>query len=122
MKRIVIITAAMAMAGVALAQQSSTGQSSGGPLVQRGPTATGSIVIPAEKRTVIRQRFVAPPVTTLRERVVVGASVPAEVELAPVPETVITEVPDFRSYRYFRHGDDVILVEPGSRRVVHVID
>jgi hypothetical protein len=62
MRHIVIITAAMAMAGAALAQQSSTGQSSGGPLVQRGPTATGSIVIPAEKRTVIRQRFVAPPV------------------------------------------------------------
>ena len=58
----------------------------------------------------------------LRRKCVVGASVPAEVELAPVPETVITEVPDFRSYRYFRHGDDVILVEPGSRRVVHVID
>ena len=57
MKRILITAAAVAMTSAALAQQSSTGQSSGGPLVQRGPTTTGSIVIPAERRTMIRQRF-----------------------------------------------------------------
>src|SRR5688500_12658796 len=121
MKPILIIVAALGMSGAALAQQSSTGQSSGGPAVQRsGPATTGSIVIPAEKRSLIRQRFVAPPVTTLRERVVVGATVPAEVELAPIPETVMTEVPDFRTYRYFRWNDDVVLVDPGSRQVVQI--
>ena len=60
--------------------------------------------------------------TTLRERVVVGATVPAEVELAQVPETVVTEVPDFRSYRYFRWNDDVVLVDPSSRQVVQILD
>ena len=127
MERLLIGTAAaLFMAGAAVAQQSSTGQSSGGPAVQRsGPTApatTGSIIIPSEQRTAIRQRFTAAPVTTLRDRVTVGMSVPAEVELAPVPDTVVTEVPAVRSYRYFRWNDNVVLVDPGTRQVVQIID
>jgi hypothetical protein len=110
MKRVLISATAILIAGAAVAQQSSTGQSSGGPAVQRsGPTApaiTGSIVIPAEQRSVIRQRFTAPPVTTLRDRVTVGMTVPAEVELALVPEAVVTEPPAVRGFRYFRWSDD----------------
>jgi hypothetical protein len=126
MKRLLISAVAIVMAGAALAQQSSTGQSSGGPAVQRGgpaaPATTGSIVIPTEQRTVIRQRFTAPPVTTLRDRVTVGMTVPAEVELAPVPETVVTEVPAVRGHRYFRWNDNVVLVDPGTRQVVQIIE
>ena len=45
------------------------------------PTATGSITIAPEKRTVIKQRFTGAPVTTVKEKVTVGATVPADVEL-----------------------------------------
>jgi hypothetical protein len=31
-------------------------------------------------------------------------------------------VPTVRSYRYFRWNDDVVLVDPTSRRVVQIID
>ena len=55
----------------------------------------------------------------LQSRVTVGATLPTEVELAPVPETW---GPTYRSYRYVYTGDDVVLVDPSSRRVVHVID
>jgi hypothetical protein len=49
-------------------------------------------------------------------------TVPSEVELVEVPQTLVTEVPTVRSYRYFRYNDDVVLVDPSSRRIVHVID
>ena len=52
----------------------------------------------------------------------VGWTVPAEVELAPVPEEIYAEVPTARPYRYFMWNDRVVLVEPGSRRVIEVID
>ena len=39
-----------------------------------------------------------------------------------VPETVVTELPAVKSYRYFRYNDDVVLVDPSSRRVVQIID
>jgi len=85
------------------------------------PSTTGAITIAPEKRTVIRQRLTAKPVQ-LKERVSVGMTVPTEVELVEVPETVVTEVPGVRSYRYFRYNDDVALVDPSSRRVVQVLD
>jgi hypothetical protein len=35
---------------------------------------------------------------------------------------VVTEIPTVKSYRYFRYDDDVVLVDPSSRRVVQIID
>ena len=72
-------------------------------------------------RTVIKEYVMKEKVRPyqFQSRVTVGATLPAEVELAPIPETW---GPAFRSYRYVYTGDDVILVDPSSRRVVHVID
>ena len=83
---------------------------------------TGSVAIAPEKRTVIKQRLTGAPVKTIQEKVTVGATIPADVELMPVPETVVTEVPAVKTYRYFRYNDDVVLVDPSSRRVVQIID
>jgi hypothetical protein len=46
---------------------------------------------------------------------------PTEIELQPVPEAIVTEVPELRSYSYFLDEDEVVLVEPQSRVVVEVI-
>jgi hypothetical protein len=51
--------------------------------------------------------------------VAVGATLPADVELYEVPATV-TYAPA-REFRYMLHGNRVVFVEPGSRRVVRVI-
>lgn len=51
--------------------------------------------------------------------VTVGATLPADVELYEVPAAV-TYAPA-RQYRYVLHGNRVVFVEPGSRRVVRVI-
>jgi hypothetical protein len=50
----------------------------------------------------------------------VGIEVPASVELRAMPETV--EVPAIRQYRYATIGGRVVLVDPGSRKVVRVIE
>jgi hypothetical protein len=83
--------------------------------------AAQTVVIAPEQRTIIKDYVVKEKVRPykLQSRVTVGATLPADVELAPVPETW---GPTFRTYRYVYTGDDVVLVDPSSRRVVHVID
>ena len=80
-----------------------------------------TVVISPEQRTTIREYVVKEKIRPhhLQSRVTVGTTLPADVELAPVPETW---GPSFRSYRYIYTGDDVVLVDPSSRRVVDVID
>ena len=50
----------------------------------------------------------------------VGAAVPTEVELYAVPDAV--EVPAVRRYRYTVWDNRVVLVDPGSRKVIQIIE
>lgn len=56
------------------------------------------------------------------ENITIGATVPESVELAPVPEQIITTAPEVRKYRYFYWKDRVVFVDPDSRRVVDIVD
>jgi len=80
-----------------------------------------AVVIAPEQRTVIRDYVVKEKIRPhkLQSRVTVGATLPADVELAPVPQAW---GPTFSSYRYVYTGDDVVLVDPSTRRVVQVIE
>ncbi len=49
---------------------------------------------------------------------VVGDRVPAEVELAPVPQTVVTEVPAVSNYKYMVVNGRLLLVDPVTSTVV----
>ncbi|HKH33540.1 MAG TPA: DUF1236 domain-containing protein [Beijerinckiaceae bacterium] len=51
----------------------------------------------------------------------VGSTVPACVELSQVPQRIVSEVPELRSYRYFAIGEEIAIVEPESRRIVEII-
>lgn len=51
-----------------------------------------------------------------------GEVLPEDVSLLEVPDTIITEVPELRTYRYVVVGDEIALVEPGTRRVIEVIE
>jgi hypothetical protein len=80
-----------------------------------------AVVVTPEQRTTIREYVVKEKIRPhkLQSRVTVGATLPADVELAPVPQAW---GPSFGSYRYIYTGDDVVLVDPTSRRVIDVID
>jgi hypothetical protein len=84
-------------------------------------TTTGaSVTIAPEQRTHIRKYTtdrVAP--VTVKERLTVGATLPADGELVAVPDDW---GPDLRRYRYVYTNDHVVLVEPSSRRVVQIVE
>jgi hypothetical protein len=49
---------------------------------------------------------------------VVGARVPVETRLAPIPPALIADVPAIRSYRYMTIGGRVLLVDPDTGVIV----
>lgn len=68
-------------------------------------------------RTITKERVrTAPPAGISFS---IGAEIPANVELYAVPETV--EVPTVRRYRYTVWNNQVVLVDPGTRKVVQII-
>ena len=84
-----------------------------------GPADT--VIIAPEQRTVVKEYVVKEKVNPvmLKERVIVGATLPADVELRTVPTTW---GPKASSYRYVYSNDNVLLVEPSSRKVIQIID
>jgi hypothetical protein len=79
------------------------------------------VEIAPEQRTRIKEYVVKERVrpVTIEDRVTVGATLPAEVQLTPVPPVW---GPTFVKYRYIYTDDRVVLVEPSSRRVVQIIE
>jgi len=104
----------LALAGPAFAQ--STTVTTG-----VAPSAGASVTIAPEQRTRIKQYVTEKKVkpVTVKERVSVGATLPADVELVDVPPDW---GPELTRYRYVYSDNHVMLVEPSSRRVVQVID
>lgn len=61
-------------------------------------------------------------VRTYEGDIVVGAEVPDDYELVPVPDVIITKYPKLRTYRYVRVGPRIAIISPSSRKVVRFID
>ncbi|MBX9824467.1 MAG: DUF1236 domain-containing protein [Xanthobacteraceae bacterium] len=80
-----------------------------------------SVEIAPEQRTRIKEYVVKEKVrpSIVKERVTVGATLPADVELQSIPADW---GPSVARYRYVYHDNHVVLVEPSSRRVVQIID
>jgi hypothetical protein len=74
-----------------------------------------------EQRTRIKEYVVKERVApiTIKERVAVGARLPADIELRTVPADW---GPSVSRYRYVYSDNRVYFVEPSSREVVHVLD
>jgi hypothetical protein len=109
-----------AAAVAALALGASSPSFAQGVNVQVGPVGAGISFAP-EQRTRIKEYVVKERVApvTVRERISVGATLPADVELRAVPSDW---GPSVSRYRYVYADDHVYFVEPSSRRVVHVLD
>jgi len=114
MKRTLIAAAAV------LALGGSTPTFAQGIGVQVGPVGAGISFAP-EQRTRIKEYVVKERVApvTVKERISVGAKLPADVELRAVPSDW---GPSVTKYRYVYSDDHVYFVEPSSREVVQVID
>jgi len=100
-------------------------QGGGRQQVQQGHR-TGGIRLSAEQRQQILSYAKQRKVTTVQRSFDIesGASVPSDVELVPLPDTIVSEVPDIRSYEFFvtgDQGDQIVLVDPDSHSIVDVI-
>ena len=52
----------------------------------------------------------------------VGTVVPRTVTVVVLPTTVVEIYPAWRGYKYFLVGDQIIIVEPDTLRIVMIID
>jgi hypothetical protein len=86
-----------------------------------GVAPAETVIIEPEQRTVIRETIVNERVApvTVKEKITVGAILPADVELRTVPSTW---GPKLSKYRYVYSDERVYLVEPTNRTVVQVLE
>jgi len=84
-------------------------------------TAGAAVRIEPEYRTRIKSYVTEHKIRPVesRERIVVGAKVPSDIELEAVPSDW---GPSVTKYRYVYSGNRVMLVDPGTRTVVQEID
>jgi hypothetical protein len=76
------------------------------------------------EREVIRSRSTSlrsVPETTGSRTIIIEEEVPATIELQEFPTEIVTEVPEIRTYRYIRRDNEVLVVDPPSRRVIEII-
>jgi hypothetical protein len=111
----------MLLAAVAVLAISASGPSLAQTVgVQVGPVGAGINFAP-EQRTRIKEYVVREkvPRAVVRERVTVGGTVPADVELRTVPSDW---GPSVSRYRYYHTDRGVHFVDPADRRVVYDLD
>jgi hypothetical protein len=100
-------------------------QTGGAARAQTTAPAAKSVQFTQQQRELIRKRTVTSqkPMTTgsAKTRISVQQQVPESVTLEEFSEDVVREVPTAKSYRYYRQDNDVVVVDPGERRVIEVI-
>ena len=88
-------------------------------------STSGSASLNTEQRTKIRETVIkggnVNRVTNVNFNISVGTAVPRSVHLVTVPSTIVEIHPAWRGYLYFVVNDEIIIVEPGTLRIVAVI-
>jgi hypothetical protein len=111
MKKLILAAAAAALMSTGAVAQTTVTTGAARATVQIEPEARTRI------KTYVTEHKLRP--VTTRERIVVGATVPSDVELVAVPSEW---GPSLNRYRYVYSNDRVILVDPANRTVVQEID
>jgi hypothetical protein len=98
----------------------------GGATTGQGAAGSGgSASLTTEQRTKIKNNIRQSNVsktTNVNFNVSVGTVVPRSVSLHPLPATVVEVYPQWRGYRFIMVEEEIIIIEPGSYRIVAVID
>ena len=84
------------------------------------------VQISNEQRTQLRTQIQKANIRTVaRDQINVAISVgtvlPSTVTFVPLPDPIVTIVPQFRGYHAVRVGDQILIVEPGTRRIVYIL-
>ncbi|MCW5691491.1 MAG: DUF1236 domain-containing protein [Pseudolabrys sp.] len=70
--------------------------------------------------TVIKKQKVEPVKLDIEVRV--GTRIPQHVRYYPLPAEVVTIYPQWRGFDYIVVGDTIIVIDPGTREIVAVLD
>lgn len=87
------------------------------------PMASSNVSLTTEQKTTIRNTVITsgPKVTNINFDISVGTVVPRTVRVAPVPATLISIEPSWRGHMYFIHGDEIIIVDARTLKIVAVL-
>jgi hypothetical protein len=89
----------------------------------RAQAERSDVRLSEQQRTIIRRQVVERRPVRTRTEIVVGETLPDNVELYAFPETIYTEVPVLRQYRYFvREPGEIVVVDPDEQRIVEIIE
>jgi hypothetical protein len=85
----------------------------------------GPVNLTTSQRTEIHNTIIgdrsAPRAANLSVSLAVGVAVPEAVQFAPLPPRIVEIEPQWRSYDYFIYGDEIVIIEPGTRQIVAII-
>jgi hypothetical protein len=71
-------------------------------------------------QTLTRERL-APPERNLNIAIRIGEPVPQSVRFHRLPSEIVSIEPEYRDYEYFSTDDDIVIVEPRTKRIVSQI-
>lgn len=71
-------------------------------------------------QTLTRERL-APPERNLNIAIRIGETVPRNVRFHRLPPEIVSIEPEYRDYEYFSTDDDIVIVEPRTKRIVSQI-
>ena len=90
-----------------------------------GAATATAVNLTTEQKTEIRNSVInnrsAPRAASVNFNVAVGVAVPATVHFAPLPASIVSIEPAWRGYEYFVHADQLIIVDPRTRRIVAIL-
>lgn len=84
------------------------------------------VQITPQQQTQISQRLASRDVhridrTRVNFSIAIGTTVPASVRFVPLPSAIVSIVPQYRGYHYAVVEDEIIIIEPRTRRIVYVM-
>jgi Protein of unknown function (DUF1236) len=84
--------------------------------------ATGSVHMSSENASRAAEALMSTGRSqTINVVVNVGAPVPGEVDLLPLPPAIASLVPEFQGYEYVVVNDEIVIVQPSTRVVLEII-
>ena len=96
-----------------------------GGTTQPGARTDATASLTVEQRTRIRETVLkdgnVPRVGRVDFQINVGTVVPRTVRVVALPAPVVEIHPAWRGYLYFVHEDEIVVVEPGTMRIVAVL-
>jgi Protein of unknown function (DUF1236) len=105
-------------------QQDERGNEHGLASIRLGTDAQGRVAINDEQErqiaTALRKQRVQ-PIESSAISVKVGAVAPAGVRLGAVSADLVAVLPQFRGYSFFATRDEIVIVEPGTRKIAALV-